>query len=295
MFIPFFFKVKNYIKTKYNHIISPFYEAYYKRMNPNDNCLNTSERRENIVISLTSYPARFNTLDLCIKSIFNQSVKADKIVLYLDDFVLDSEIPSKIKELCKNGLTIKKIPHNLRSHKKYFFAMHEYTDSIIITFDDDVIYRKNTVKHLLNSYFKYPKCISAMRVHKITYSKNGAAEPYEKWKKEYRKITSPSFLLCATGVGGVLYPPHILPKDTFDTEAIKKHCYKADDIWLKFMELKSAVPVVWKKTRHVHPVEIALHRDTGLNLENVNKNQNDKYIKDMENFTGIHLDDWKSV
>mgnify|MGYP000967982651 CR=1 FL=1 len=264
-------------------------------MNPDANCLNTTERKENIVISLTSYPARFSTLDLCIKSIFNQSVKADKIVLYLDDFVLDDEVPRKVKALCKNGLTIKKIPYDLRSHTKYFFAMQEYPDSIIITFDDDVIYRKNTVAYLLNSYLKYPKYISAMRVHKITCSKNGAATPYENWKKEYKKITVPSFLLCATGVGGVLYPPHVLPKDAFDIEAIKKYCYKADDIWLKFMELKNAVPVVWKKTRHVHPVEIALHRDTGLNLENVNKNQNDTYINNMEHFTGIRLSDWNSV
>ena len=282
-------KIKSYINTKYNHFITPFYERYFSKKNISGCCLNTSQRTEHVVVSLTSYPARFSTLHLCIKSILNQSIKPDKINLYLDNFVLDTEIPDSVKELEKNGLSIRKIPHNLRSHKKYFFAMQECPDSLIITFDDDVMYRKNTIRNLLYSYKKYPYAVSALRVHKITVSRDSCTNPYQLWKKEYKKETKPSFSLCAVGVGGVLYPPHILPVETFSISDIKENCYKADDLWLKFMETRNNIPVVWKRTLHVHPVEIAAQRDTGLNLENVNKNQNDEYVLKMERFTGIHI------
>lgn len=285
----FFTKVRSYFTTKYNRFITPFYERYYSRKTFSGSCLNTAPRSGQIVVSLTSYPARFSTLHLCIKSILNQSVKPDKIVLYLDDFISDAEIPDTVRELEKNGLSIRKIPYDLRSHKKYFFALQEFSDSPVITFDDDVIYRKNTIKHLVQSYKRYPYAVSALRVHKITKTEKSETNPYKLWKKEYTKETKPSFLLCAVGVGGVLYPPHILPDETFSVSDIKNICGKADDIWLKFMEEKNNIPVVWKRTLHVHPVEIAAQRDTGLNLENVNKDQNDEYITKMEAFTGTVL------
>ena len=226
----FLTKVRSYLTAKYNHFITPFYEWYYSRKTFSGSCLNTTPRSEHVVVSLTSYPARFNTLHLCIKSILNQSVKPDKIVLYLDDFVLDAEIPAPLRELEKNGLLIRKIPYDLRSHKKYFFALQEFSGSLVITFDDDVMYRRNTIKHLVQSYKRYPYAVSALRVHKITKGKDSGTNPYRLWRKEYTKETKPSFLLCAVGVGGVLYPPHILPEETFSVPDIKNICGKADDI-----------------------------------------------------------------
>ena len=48
----------------------------------------------------------------------------------------------------------------------------------------------------------------------------------------------------ATGVGGVLYPPYLFTKDVLDQENICKYCIDADDVWLKFNELISNIPVV---------------------------------------------------
>lgn len=282
-------KVRSYITAKQNLFLSPLYEKYLENITISEKCIAARYRNIPLVISLTSYPARFSKLHLCIKSILLQSVKADRVILYLDDFVNDNEIPQKIKNLCNAGLEIKKIPNDLRCHKKYFFAMQEFPDSCIITFDDDVIYRRNTVKSLLHTHELYPKSVCALRVHKMVKKTDGNINSYNSWKHEYRKIRIPSLSLCSTGVGGVLYPPHLLPYETFNVEAIKKYCYKADDIWLKFMELKENIPVVWTPCLHEHPVEIAEWRDTGLNQTNVNKNENDNYIENMQKFTGIQL------
>lgn len=280
--------LKTKLTKRYRRLITPFYELYYSRLRLKGICLNTEPRAEHVVASLTSYPARFGTLHLCIKSILNQSVKADKVILWLDDFVRDEEIPASVTALKANGLEIKKIPYDLKPHKKYFFAMQEFPDFCVITFDDDSMYRKNSIKKLLLSYRAFPNAVSALRVRKII-EKKGRTATYAEWRHARRGDVLPSFSLVATGVGGILYPPHILPESTFDVDAIKRYCHRADDIWLKFMELKNNVPVVWKKTWHEHPVTISIHRDSGLNIENVAQNRNDAYIKAMESYTGISL------
>lgn len=47
--------------------------------------------RRPIVVSLTSFPARFCDMDLCLKSLFRQTVKPDHIVLWLGSDSLDSD------------------------------------------------------------------------------------------------------------------------------------------------------------------------------------------------------------
>ena len=182
-------------------------------------------------------------------------MKPDLILLYLarDEAKDESGLPSSVLELTKYGIQIFFVDDNLKPHKKYYYTMKNYPNSIIITVDDDIIYDKNLVSDLYASYVKYPAAVSARRVHKIVKDKNNNLLPYTKWLYEYKKETIPSFNLFTTGVGGVLYPPGILPPETFDVEKIKELCLDADDVWLKFMELKNKIPVVWAKCRRVHP------------------------------------------
>lgn len=88
--------------------------------------------------------------------------------------------------------------------------MQEYRESAIITVDDDVIYPRDTVESLIKNFEKYPRCISARRVHRITHDISNNVLSYNLWEFECSTIKKPSFDLIAIGVGGVLYPPHIL-------------------------------------------------------------------------------------
>lgn len=65
--------------------------------------LNTSNRTEKIIISLTSYPKRFHAVYYAIRSIMLQSVKPDKIVLYLDSNVSEDMLPKRLKALQAKG------------------------------------------------------------------------------------------------------------------------------------------------------------------------------------------------
>ena len=71
------FLVRAYMKVKH--------EALRARVKKQDweFGLSQDKRTPPVIISLTSFPRRFPELDLCLKSLFNQEMKADRIVLWL--------------------------------------------------------------------------------------------------------------------------------------------------------------------------------------------------------------------
>ena len=280
--------VFNYINMNFiNPLQSLPFQWYYcakKTYNP----LNDIKRDHHIVVSLTSFPARFGTLHFALKSILNQSMKPDVIFLCLtkDEVKDESELPLSVLELKKYGLKIYFADDNLKPHNKYLYAMKIYPDSSVITVDDDNIYDKTLVADLYHSYIKYPSAVSARRVHKIVKDDNNNMLPYNKWRYEYKKEKVPSHDLLATGVGGVLYPPGLLPPETFDAGKIRELCLNADDIWLKFVELKSNIPVVWVKGGRVHPLNIKQAQKITLQKNNYHGNLNDNYITSLQNYYG---------
>lgn len=220
-----------------------------------------------IIISLTSYPKRYPTLHLCLASIFNQSVRPNLVVLYIyeKDMYL---LPSKVLEYQKKGLIIKAVKEDLKCHKKYFYAMQEYRENVLITVDDDVIYPFNLVEKLVESFQKFPTSLSAGRAHGMILNSDGSPIPYLDWEWESSCYNRPSFRLMATGVGGILYPPHCLTQETFNISAIQKYCLYQDDVWLKCMELLSGIPVVLIEQPSQHPQGIPNVYTKGLFLEN---------------------------
>lgn len=255
--------------------------------------LTKKELQTPIVVSLTSYPARFPTLHICLKSILNQTTKPSKVVLWLDQDVSLKDVPKNILKLQKNGLEIRCEGDSLKPHKKYIHAMREFRDACIITVDDDVIYTRDMISSLYASYQKHPDCISARRVHKILYDMDHHAVEYNSWVYDCKKDEGPSMQLFATGVGGVLYPPHIFDMSTenFNSQNIKDNAWSVDDVWLKFVENSLNIPVVWVSNKQTHPYYITNKElaKTSLYISNVHNNHNDVAIEKCEKFFGKGL------
>ena len=248
---------------------------------------------QDVVVSLTSYPARLPQLHLVIRSLLHQKLAPREIVLYLGNDTRDEDIPSSLRELEKYNFTIKTGCEDLKPHKKYFFAMQEYPDDAVITVDDDVIYDKDFVQDLYNCYKKFPGCVASRRVHRMIQDTLGNIKSYNDWQWECTQILEPSHQLFSTGCGGALYPPKVLPPETFDAEAIKAHCLNTDDIWLKFMELKADVKVVFTNSKVIHPLTVRNTQASALMHTNTaGENRNDINIRAMESFTGIKLADY---
>ncbi|MCD8120732.1 MAG: glycosyltransferase [Clostridiales bacterium] len=201
-----------------------------------------------LIVSFTSYPARIKWVPEMLKSIFSQTFPADEIVLWL----AESQFPEKLADLPENLRRLEedkqiqiKWCDDLKPHKKYFYAMQEYPDDLIVTIDDDIVYSDQVLEKLYHSYLMYPDAVSTMRTHLIIVDEQKQLLSYNTWIKETDGCRlQPSMQLLATGGSGTLYPPHLLNPALFDKQAMMNTCLLADDLWLKAMEVINDVPVV---------------------------------------------------
>lgn len=283
---------KIFIKKFYKKAESALVNFRYNKL-PISYGLARNKLQTPIVVSLTSNPARFSTLHISLKSVLNQTMKPSKVILWLDQDVSLKDVPKNILDLQKKGLEIRCGGEFLKPHKKYIHAMTEFRDACIVTVDDDVIYTRDMIASLYASYLKHPNCISARRVHKIQYDMNHHAVNYNNWLYDCKKEKEPSMQLLATGVGGVLYPPHVFDMDSenFNPQNIKENAWSVDDVWLKFVENSLNIPVIWVPNNHTHPFYITNKElaKTSLYISNVHNNHNDVAIKNCEKFFGKGL------
>ncbi|MGA4718495.1 glycosyltransferase family A protein [Fictibacillus nanhaiensis] len=234
-----------------------------------------------IIISLTTFPPRMKKLWMVIESLLRQTHKPNKIILWLahSQFPTMNNIDKKILEMQKRGLEIR-FCDDLLSHKKYFYAMQEYSNDIIVTVDDDIFYPEDMIETLLNKHQKYPDCVVCYRAHRITISK-GRIKKYREWDYSSRNILGPDNLLMATGCGGVLYPPKSMNMEVFNIDAIKELCPNADDLWLKCMGFMNDTKTVKISKVFSEMFTTSGSNDSGLAKNNVLNGENDIQLRNI--------------
>lgn len=247
---------------------------------------NSCKQREEIIVSLTSYPKRFETLHVCLKSLMYQSIRPNRVILNIQNGIEQDDIPKTVLHMRKYGLEIEYGQKDIKGHKKYFSTIANNPNSIVITVDDDGIYHRDTLRELMQTHGKYPEAVCAKRVRKIGVDENGLLIPYAEWCRNSAELL-PSHQLVGIGVGGILYPPGSLPKETFNVEQITQYALEADDLWLKCMEIRNGVKVVRVDSRHPDPVNIRGSQSTGLWMENVDNSANDRCINRLATLLNI--------
>ena len=227
----------------------------------------------NVIISLTSYPARIDTIYLTIRTLLNQTYKPKGVYLWLSDDQFperEKSLPDSLLELQKYGLSIK-FCDNLYPHKKYYYTILENPDSAVVTVDDDVFYPENMLQRLVETAEKYPDTVCCYWAHRVHPGNDAESLSYAKWSLE-KEGYEPSYGIIPTGVGGVLYPPHCLAKEGFDKEAIRECALRTDDLWLKAMSVLNHKKAVRVAIPAKIPFAIVKTQKTGLYYENVNHN-----------------------
>lgn len=221
------------VKVFLSHMYSKYIKSHpaYCCMLP-ESGVNIGKRDVEIVVSLTSYPARITTVHMTIMTLLNQKVKPDKVILWLarEQFPKGmGSLPKKLIALQNVGLTIE-WTNDIRSYKKLIPTLKLCPDAIVVTCDDDTFYPPNWLELLMISYAKHPECVHCHRGHTIRFDSNGKVLPFLKW--EFESVnTEPSFLNFQTGIGGVLYPPHCLAAEVFNEQAFMELAKTCDDHW----------------------------------------------------------------
>lgn len=209
----------------------------------------SEERSERVMVSLTSFPSRIDRAYYAVKSLMLQSYKADRIVLWLaSEQFPGKKLPEKFYKLLDKGLEIQWCD-DLRSHKKYFYALQKQKENeLVITYDDDIIYERDSIEKLIVAHKKYPECIVCNRGHDIKFDEDGKLLPFKNWSiHSATGVNEPAANIMPSTGNGCLYPFGCMPKITFDWELIKNNALTADDIWMRFCSLSNGIKIV--KTR----------------------------------------------
>jgi hypothetical protein len=259
------------------------------RKAPIKSCVNPHKEGEQIILSMTTYPARIEKVVWTIKSLLNQDAEVSAFVLWLDRAEYE-KVPKELEQFESYGLEIR-FCDSLRSHKKYYYAIKENPDAVVITADDDVIYPENTVQKLLALHKEFPNAVICNQGRWL--KRNGSdLAPYKEWKKALPKnITKPSLNIVPIGEGGVLYPPNALCSEVFNKAALLENALTADDLWLKFMELKKGTKAMITEPlqRNLCEVKTKSKENSCLNAQNIAGGQNDRVIKNLNKLYPIEF------
>ncbi|WP_158914599.1 glycosyltransferase family 2 protein [Caulobacter sp. S45] len=236
-----------------------------------------------LVVSLTSYPPRFATLDLTLRSLLLQTVQPDHVVLWIANQDMDA-LPKEVRRLESWNLEIKATA-DLRSYKKIIPALAAFPSAYIVTADDDVYYPPNWLSTLVDAVDPINPHIACHRGHMPAFELSGAMSPYAKWRWNV-SCAEGSQILFPTGVGGVMYPPNSLAREVMDEETFLSLCPSADDVWLYFMgRLADA-----RYRTTAEPFRILnwpRSQKESLHSKNVVDNANDVQIRAMERRFGV--------
>jgi hypothetical protein len=188
-----------------------------------------------LIVSLTSIEPRLPMVHITVRSILIQKFIPEKIVLWLNER-LKGKIPSNLERLQQSGFfEIRFTPFD-SPHVKLLPALAAFPDKIIVTSDDDAIYKEGWLSGLYNSSLKNPGCVIANRLRTIQYDDNNQLLPYREW--HYTPAADDCFSL-PIGAEGALYPTGCFAPEVLDYKLALELAPKADDLWYKALSLKN--------------------------------------------------------
>lgn len=243
-----------------------------------------------LIVSITSYPPRFHQLHLTLRSLIQQSLVADKIILWINEHDIEL-LPKNVTELASDYLEIHSIKGpDLKSYKKIIPSLMSFPNSIIVTGDDDVFYYSNWLWDLyINSLRENHSKVICHRAVIVGITKEGKYEEYQKWESlgPYDDVTS--MRVFPIGIGGVLYPPGCFHEDVLNIERFLKLAPNGDDIWLYFMSTLTGVLKRKISTNFTDPPTHIGSQDSALWHSNVIHDGNNQTLSGMRSYYKVDI------
>ena len=224
-----------------------------------------------VIVSLTSIPSRLNTLHLVIRSLLAQDVSPRKIVLWLHKD-LEPSLPAKLQNLVCERFEIRYSALTC-SHRKLIHSLEAFPDDIIITCDDDLMYRKNWLSMFYREHLQHPENIIGNRAVHINHEPDGNPMPFKTWRQPLGGQSNP-WAFTPIGAWGVLYPPHSLSEEVQDVETFMELAPRADDLWFKAMALLGGTVSIQAGKTPKEPIPIGGTQKIALKKENLGADKN---------------------
>lgn len=209
-----------------------------------------------VYVSITAIAQRLSRLNETIRTLLLGTVIPTKIYLFIsrDPYLIDTGVkkfPVSLASLVVNYPMIISVVFvdNLGPHRKLIpILWKKWTeDCIIITFDDDLKFSRNSIQ--ISELLKYDQlsngqAIISPRPRRMTmcYQYPYKLSKYSHWPV-ITALGSKEMLLLPTGTGGVLYRPRYFHPIIFD-DKLRNITGTADDIMFRLATLPNDIPVV---------------------------------------------------
>lgn len=230
-----------------------------------------------VVVSLTSYGNRIDSVALAIESIARGTVRPRELILWLDESEAFAHPPANLVRLLRRGLEIR-LCDNLGPHKKYYPYVETTPEAErlpLATADDDALYPRWWLQALCDGHRKHPDTVNCHWASIMGVTQDRIAD-YAGWAR--CKDTSASARHFATGVSGVLYPPAMLEELALRSRTFLEHAPRADDIWLHWVALQAGIKIRQVSPRPRHFPLVPGTQNQALALDNVEGQGNDLTI-----------------
>ena len=195
-----------------------------------------------LIVSLTSFPARIDSVKTVLDSLYRQTLQADEIILWLAEEQFpnkETDLPLSLQEdLAAKRFTLRWCD-DLGCHKRYFYVMQEYPEDNIVTVDDDLYYHPDSLEKLMEAHKRYPNAVVALTTYLVSLDKNLQPLPVLSWLFDFQQMHEPSMLLLAGPGGGALFPPHSIDERIFDKQLIYDTCSGYGRIYADHILLKA--------------------------------------------------------
>lgn len=163
---------------------------------------------EYLIVSLTSWHKRINNVLPVLKTIIDQTVKPNKIIVSLctDDFPnMEEDLPQDLLDFIKENPVVELywFLENYKAWKKHLYALEIAGDNdLIVCMDDDHLYPSDWIEKLYVSYCyygkKYPVTANKIMLVHNFWSFNGPGTLYRKsdWGNYKKYLTHDILLDC---------------------------------------------------------------------------------------------------
>ncbi len=109
---------------------------------------------EEIIVSLTTWSARIKNIPVVLDSIYNQTIKPNKVVLNLS---VGEIVPSELEHyITEHQIEVNYVP-DTKVYKKLLPTLLRYPTACVINIDDDCIYPKGMIEEFVSLHRKYPQ------------------------------------------------------------------------------------------------------------------------------------------
>ncbi|PPF23725.1 glycosyltransferase [Rathayibacter rathayi] len=231
-----------------------------------------------VVVTMTTHGDRLQRVHVALESIARGQARPARLVLWLDDPALHTDLPAPLRRLRRRGVEIRLVD-GYRVHTKYYphLLSGRAGERDLVTSDDDIVYPRTWLRGLLDARSRYPReTVLCYRAHRVGVA-DGAVAPYTSWTPV--ADTHAATDVFGTSVSGQLLPRALLGEIAAHGDAFREIAPDADDIWLHVRAVDAGYRIAQIEPRAQLFPFVPRTQQSGLYLVNYWDGGNDRQVR----------------